>query len=280
MKKLMIASAVAALTAGVFADLCKIEDEATACQAYELTIKLKTLAPKTVKCKGGNSCKTTVDDCVSYYKTGNRSLKGLLWNCQSECDLQNAKFILWRTDKGFKHVVGEPLSMIDTNGDGKVDTYQANDWTSSLGYVWRFDKKGDKVSLVWAISGFQEGFWKSGMLINEFEDKNGTTANLSTYDLTFAGIGSFDKKKDIIKNVSGNVAGWVSGDPTILMCDYEYAAPVEICAEFDAICDDLDQTLADDKQEYAAYGTWKMKYSKKIAGGTKSVAAYVPSFAK
>ena len=52
MKKLMIGAAVAALTFGVSAkDLCTIDEEGDSCQAYNLKVSLKTLTPKTMKCK-------------------------------------------------------------------------------------------------------------------------------------------------------------------------------------------------------------------------------------
>jgi hypothetical protein len=279
MKKLMIASAVAALTAGVFAKgLCEVDDEAASCQAYDITIKLKTLAPKSLKCKGG-SCKGT-SECISYYKNGTRNIKGILWNCQSECDLQNAMLVLWRTDKGFKNSIAINDDYFGITDDGK--SYQAMNWADLYAEAYRYEKKGDKVSMVWLLSGAEEAYWskKDDAWVKEYADPDddSVTAQLSTYNLWFAGLGSFDKKKEQIKNVSGNVAGSVTGDPTIQYCAYLYAGLVDLCDDFAAVCDDLSES--DGTQNLAAYGTWKMKYSKKIAGGTKSIASYVPAFAK
>ena len=279
MKKLMIASAVAALTAGAFAkDICTIDDEGSSCQAYEISVKLKTLTPKTLKCKGGSACKGEDKWCVSYYKNGSRNLKGILWNCQSECDLANAKLALWRTDKGFKNAIAMNDEYFGIDADAK--TYTAMAWAGITGAAYRYEKKADKVSLVWLLEDAEEAWWDKtlGGWNKEYTDSNGDSATLSVYNLWFAGLGSFDKKKAQIKNVSGNVAGSVTGDPTILDCDYLYAGLVDLCEDFDAICDDLVESQGD--EPLAAYGTWKMKFSKKIAGGTKSIASYVPAFAK
>ena len=279
MKKLMIASAVAAMTAGVFAkDICTIDDEGSSCQAYEISVKLKTLAPKTLKCKGGSACKGEDKWCVSYYKNGSRNLKGILWNCVSECDLQNAKLVLWRTDKGFKNAIAESDAYFGIDSDAK--TYTAMAWADVDAEAYRYEKKADKVSLVWQLEDAEEAWWDKSLdgWNKEYEDKDSNSAALSKYNLWFAGLGSFDKKKSQIKNVSGYVAGSVTGDPTILSCDYLYAGLVDLCEDFEAICDDLVES--DGTQNLAAYGTWKMKFSKKIAGGTKSIASYVPAFAK
>ena len=277
MKKLMIASAVAALTAGAFAkDICTIDADASSCQAYEISVKLKTLSPKSMKCKGG-SCKGS-DECISYYKNGTRNLKGILWNCQSECDLANAKLVLWRTDKGFKNAIAMNDNYFGIDGT----TYTAMPYADLNAEAYRYDKKGDKVSMVWLLDAAEEAYWDKQIdgwnkdVVDPDDDS--TTAQLSTYNLWFAGLGSFDKKKEQIKNVSGNVAGAVTGDPTIQYCAYLYAGLVDLCEDFDAICDDLSES--DGTQNLAAYGTWKMKFSKKIAGGTKSIASYVPAFAK
>jgi hypothetical protein len=284
----MIASAVAALTAGVFAkDICTV-DEVDGCQAYDISIKLKTLAPKTLKCKGGDSCKGKTQECVSYYKNGTRNIKGILWNCKSQCDLRDAMLVLWRTDKNFKNAIA-----VDDNYfgiDGK--TYSAMplkdlvaiDDNVGIESAWRYEKKGDKVSFWWELDGAEEAYWdkKADAWDKEVHakdaDGNDVDAELSEYYLTFAGFGSFDKKNERIKNVSGGVAGCVTGDPTIQFCDYTYAGLVELCDDFDAVCDDLVEGSG--AELFAAYGTWKMKFSKKIAGGTKSIASYLPAFAK
>ena len=280
MKKLMIVAAVAVMTAGVSAkDICTVDAETSQCQAYEVSVKLKTLAPKTIKCKGGDSCKGQTLDCVSYYKNGSRNLKGIIWNCQSECDLQNAKFVLWRTDKGFKNAIAMGDAYFGLTEDGKA--YTAMDYTDVNAEAYRYEKKANKVTMVWALADAEEAYWSKAddAWVKEVDDKDGNgPAQLSVYNLMFAGLGSFDTKKGIIKNVSGGVAGYVTGDPTIQVCDYLYAGLVDLCEDFDAICDDLVES--DGSQGLAAYGTWKMKYSKKIAGGTKSIASYLPAFAK
>lgn len=280
MKKLMIGAAVAALTFGVSAkDLCTIDEEGDSCQAYNLKVSLKTLTPKTMKCK--ESCKVN-GDCISYYKNGKRTLKGIVWMCKSDCSFNEAKLILWRTDKGHQAAIGKGLDLVDTNGDGKVDAYDANDFTSDNdAQAWRYDKKANKVSLTWAILGDQETFWssKDDAFVSEVEDKDGNgPAALSTYGLQFAGLGSYDTKNGRVKNVSGNVAGWVTGDPTIETCSFMYAYLADPCDDFDSLCEDAVESS--DSDHLAAYGSWSLKYSKKISGGTKAVAAYVPAYAK
>lgn len=271
MKKLMIAAAVAAMTAGAFAALCDIDKGGDECQAYEISVKLKTLAPKTIKCSGG---KCGVAGCVSYYKNGNRNLKGILWNCVSQCDLADANLVLWRTDKGYKNAIAMNGDYFSIDGN----KYKAMSFQDLDAEAWRYEKKGDKVSMVWTLADAEEAYYKDGAWEHSVENKNGDTADLSTYSLMFAGLGSFDKKKEQIKNVSGNVAGYVTGDPTIKFCDFEYACLVDLCEDFEAVCDDAVPSTGD--EHLAAYGTWKMKFSKQIAGGNKSIAGYLPSFAK
>jgi hypothetical protein len=280
MKKLMIVAAAAVMTAGVSAkDLCTVDAETSQCQAYDVSVKLKTLTPKTIKCKGGDACKGQTLDCVSYYKNGSRNLKGIIWNCQSECDLQNAKFVLWRTDKGFKNAIAMNDAYFGLTEDGKA--YTAMDYTDVSAEAYRYEKKANKVTMVWALDTAEEAYWSKAddAWVKEIDDKEGNgPATLSVYNLWFAGLGSFDTKKGIIKNVSGGVAGSVTGDPTIKVCNYLYAGLVDLCADFEALCDDLVEGTG--TENIAAYGTWKMKYSKKIAGGTKSIASYIPAFAK
>ena len=282
MKKLMIGAAVAAITFGVSAkDLCSIDEEGDSCQAYNLKVSLKTLTPKTMKCKG-SVCKTD-GGCISYYKNGKRTLKGIVWMCKSDCSFNEAKLILWRTDKGHQVAVGTPLTMIDTNGDGKEDAYVAYDFTNdNAAQAWRYDKKANKVSLTWEIpDGDQETFWssKDDAFVTEVDDKDGNgPADLSHYGLKFAGLGSYDTKNGRVKNVSGNVAGWVTGDPTIETCDFLFAFVADPCDYFNSLCEDA--VAGDGTEQLAAYGSWSLKYSKKISGGTKAISAYVPAYAK
>ncbi|MCQ2389793.1 MAG: hypothetical protein MJ240_00090 [Kiritimatiellae bacterium] len=292
MKKLMIAAAVAAAGIGVFAgDLCTI-DPSSDCQAYDLTIKLKTLAPKTLKCKGGSACLGETKTCVSYYKNGKRTLKGIIWNCKSACDFDGAQYVIWRTDKGFQHVIGDYLTTETVVEGGKtVEKYKANDFKSAVGdEVYRYEKKANKVSMVWDFAGKEQVYAKDengdmGWIDYAWRNVsdgaggfNAETADFSDYDLKLAGLGSFDVKKGVVKNVSGSVAGSVTGDPTIRECDYHWAGLVGICDDFGAVCDDLTESAG--SELLAAYGTWKLKYSKKIANGTKGVAAYMPAYAK
>ena len=281
MKKLMIGAAVAALTFGVSAnDLCSIDDEGDSCQAYNLKVSLKTLTPKMVHCRD-SECKTGAG-CISYYKNGKRTLKGIVWMCKSDCSFNDAKLILWRTDKNRQAAIGTPLSLVDTDGDGKVDAYDAYDFTNdNAAEAWRYDKKANKVSLTWEIpDDAPETFWsnQAGDFVTEVEDNQGESAELSKYGLKFAGLGSYDTKNGRVKNVSGNVAGWVTGDPTIETCDYHYAFVADPCDYFGKLCEDAVEGQGD--EHLAAYGSWSLKYSKKISGGTKSVAAYVPAYAK
>ena len=276
MTKLTPGAAVAALTFGVSAkDLCSIDEEGDSCQAYNLKVSLKTLTPKTVHCRD-SECKTGAG-CISYYKNGKRTLKGIVWMCKSDCSFNDAKLILWRTDKGHQAVVGEPLTI-----DAAAKTYTAFDFTNdNLAEAWRYDKKANKVSLTWELpDDTPEQYWssKDDAFVNEVADNGGDSAELSKYGLKFAGLGSYDTKNGRVKNVSGNVAGWVTGDPTIETCDYHYAFVADPCDYFSKLCEDAVEGQGD--EHLAAYGSWSLKYSKKISGGTKAVAAYVPAYAK
>lgn len=261
MKKLMIAAAVAALTAGSYASLCDDEPEDVAgCAAYDVKITLKTLAPKVLK-----GSKNQGDDVCVYLADGKRNLKGIIWMCEEACafldaDGNNAKMILWRTDKKFQSAIGNTLGW-----DAAAQEWVAEEFNVDI--LDRYAKKADKVEALWKIDGLVA------------TKKNGDQGG--EYDLTLGGFGKFDKKNLRVKSISGYAVGTVTPDSATqagLCGDTADTAPkvLDTCYEdFTDWCCDGEETDA-----VVAIGTWSIKYNKSLANGKKTLGAVVPSYAK
>lgn len=283
MKKLMIGAAVAALATGAFAGLCDIQGDDSTCEAYDVTVTLKTLTHKILKCK--ETC-TTGADCVPYYVNGNRKFKGILWMCEADCSFEDAQLVLWRTDKGYNYAIGDVVWP-----DLTVMEYKCLDFRNQLlGLVNRYDKKAGKVQMAWSIPGLQECWWDSQSKTVRNDEKK-TGLDLPDYSLALAGFGSYDTKNLRVKSISGGVAGTVGADPTGSKCVYDYGFLVSTCVEFVDYCEgdgDIDASpdstaqgiLSGDESALAAYGTWKLKYNKKYSTGNQSIVSYVPNYAK
>ena len=282
MKKLMIVAAVATIASGAFAGLCDIGSDASSCEAYDVTVTLKTLGDKILKCKA--TC-TAGSDCIPYYVNATRKFKGILWMCTADCSFEGAQLVLWRTDKGHNYCIGSLVWP-----DKSVNEYKALDFKNNcLGLVSRYDKKAQKVQMAWSLAGEQECWWDNTAKAVSNVSKKGN--DLPDYTLMFAGFGTYDKKNYVVKSVSGGVAGYAGADPTDGKCVYDYGFLVSTCAEFADYCEgDGDMTaspatsdlgiVSGDSSCFAAYGNWKLKYNKKYATGNKSIVAYVPGYAK
>ncbi len=259
MKKLLIAAAVAAMTAGSFADLCS--DEAEGCTLYNFKATLNTLLPKAVKYGKSTTCDEDMGSCW-YFEKGKRTLQGVLFACEEVCSLEEMGFVLW--EPKYKQVYA-PLVFNADYGEFE------NALSTDDAILERFGKKTDKVQMLAELEDAQ------GVLRYATDNEyDGTLLNM-----VFAGMGSFDTKNNRIKSVSGNAVATFEDSTTELNafgynCDTCYAVVWGLCDWFDksvdVVCDGIDYTQA------VGYGTWSLKYNKKASNGSKSIFSYVPSY--
>ena len=101
MKKLMIAAAVSALSAGVFAGAC---DDTTVevCRAWDVSMKLKSFGPKKTTCKSSSACEDVKSNGY-YLDDASRKIKGYLWICDYACG-NDFNVVLW-DDKNNKVII-------------------------------------------------------------------------------------------------------------------------------------------------------------------------------
>lgn len=237
MKKLMIAAAAAAMFGGVYADWCDDDPEAQPeCSVYNLKIKVKTLAPKALTIK--QDCDD--DDCVAYYKNATRTFDGLVWLCDATCEDWEDGYDIVMWEKATKSPVLGLLAK-GTNENEKV----------TFDVLSRFDKKANKVQAA-------------------------TTFELEVGDITVAGFGTFDVKKNNIKSISGNAAGTLEpADSVEKGCNECTAYVIGLCEEFDGY-----EYATETTTEVAASGTWSLKYNKSLSTGSKRASQVVPSYAQ
>ena len=255
MKKLMIAAAVAAMTAGAYAGACDdvdIIETMDDCLVYDVTFKLKTLAPKKLVCKSCDKCSD--DDVVYYLGDASRTLNGYLWFCYDDCwDVDDVPYIaLW--EKKTKTAIIPLYYAIE---DGKRVAYPAETEFSFLG---RYNKKADKVAAMWLVGSDYGEFFAAGVKGKVMKDKEEGTVTL--------------------KSISGNVVG------TLAMQTIEVAQkckdPEEFTAKIAGLCDCWEDWCTDgDEADIVPFsGTWSLKYNKKLSKGSKSMLLVVPSWAQ
>ena len=104
-------SALAGSSCNECTDLCSDSSE-DQCRLWNVTLKLKTLATDTkyTVIKQQNSCSETPSCSCYMLKDATRTLKGVLWMCDTDCIVEGdtaVNFVLWDT-KG-KYNVSAPL---------------------------------------------------------------------------------------------------------------------------------------------------------------------------
>ena len=263
MKKLMIAAAAAAMIGGAYADACDdVYDlvDADGCLVYDLTIKVKTLGPKKMKCKG-NCSNNYCEEPVYYLEKTTRTLKGYVWQCASDC---------WDENTGMNIALWEPKSknvFIDLpyaqNDKGAYVQYPN---TINVDFIGRYGKKADKVAVAWnADLGGTAPVTCAAVGGSVFKDKDGCTVTL--------------------KSISGNCAGMIQ------LFDVDTGSPCRqsnVKPQIASLCDCFEDWCAEvreggntaDADEAPAAGTWSLKYNKKLSKGSKSMLELVPSFAR
>ena len=255
MKKLMIAAAVAAMTAGAYAGACDDVDYTTElddCLVYDVTFKLKTLVPKKLVCKSCSECSD--DDIVYYLADASRTLNGYLWFCYDDCwDVDDTPYIaLW--EKKTKTAIIPLYYAIE--GTKKV-AYPVETMFEFLG---RYNKKADKVAAMWAFDSAYGVFYAAGVKGSVMKDKEMGTVTL--------------------KSISGNAVGYLAMQ-TIEVAK-KCADPEEFTAKIAGLCDCWEDWCddGDDADIVPFSGTWSLKYNKKLSKGSKSMLLVVPSWAQ
>ena len=264
MKKLMIAAAVAAMTAGAFASACEDPEVSAKCYAWDVKMTLKSLGPKKTTCKESatSPCEDDTKSTVYYMDNVTRKLKGYLWQCEWSCDEFNVT--LW-----------------DTKNKVAVIAYSADAQTAPASDVYVYGKKATKVAGTIQFAGV-DALGEDGI------------------DVTASGIngkmvrGSADDDC-YIKSLSGQAAGKIAyikpgatsyveagglcEDPVPVVCEEYLAKLIPFCEAccFEGWCD-----VEDFDEMVPAVGSWSMKYNKKLSSvkNTKTMGDLVPSFAK
>ena len=249
MKKLMIAAAAAAMTAGVYAGFCDDPSVAAGCLAYDVKISVKTPVPVTKACKDGSKCGGYTSQCVTYAKLGSKTLNGLLWACEYTCEdygnLEGFTFALW--EKAHK------TCFIGVN-TGKAENAG---WTVAMR---RFGQKAEKVQLYMDLDSTSSDVCSSDQ---------------GTINAVLAGTGAWDKKNGYMKSASGSVAGvrnLCDKERNLKGCDDEGPRYIDICDDFETWC--IDGTAETD--DWVVYGNFSIKLNKKAAktNWTKLVPSY------
>ena len=248
----MIGAAVAAMTAGVFADACS-DEVVNNCYAWDVSMTLKTLGPKKLNCTYAGECSDT-KGVVYYMDNVTRKLKGYFWLCEYSCDSLNV--VLWDA-KNKKSVIAY------------ADEPQTADASALVVYGKKATKVADDAAGNPGIEATAAGI--NGKMVRGRADDDCYVKSLSGY-------------------VAGKLAylkpGTVTVTRTVSLC--EEIVEEEDCSTLaklipfcDACCfegwctDDYDW---DDL--VPATGTWSMKYNKKVSLGKKgSIRGLVPVYA-
>ena len=260
MKKLMVAAAVAAMTAGAFANACG--EDATVCRAWDVSMSLKSLGPKKTTCTvpAGSPCEDDTKGKVYYLDNVTRKIKGYLWICEYECG-KDFNVCLWdsKNKKAIIPVSYESVSFNEVYVYGK----KANKVAGTLDFAGADLEGNDTIEVT--ASGV------NGKMVRGSEDTDCYVKSLSGYA---AGKLAYLKPAAVTAGGSNGTLCEDPEDPEI--CEEYFAKILPLC---DACCfegwceaDDADDMLP-------AVGTWKMKYNKKVSKGNKAIAQLVPAYA-
>ncbi len=246
MKKLMIAAVAAAVSVGSFAALCDDDPVVTTPDQCEVyNFKMSLTTLVPSKVK----CD---EDIAVYFKKGKRTVEGILWDCVATCDdtAPASNFVAW--EKKAKAAVTAPLTWTG-------DYWQAD--ALEFAKLDRFGKKAENVEAYAQDVAFEFG------------------------DMCLAGIGSYDKKNERVKSVSGYAVGLMTPATYNVVvnggeCEEDDSTPylglvLPLCDEFEDWCcsgEEVDQVVA--------YGTWSIKYNKSLSKGKKRLSQIVPSYAQ
>lgn len=230
MKKLMIAAAVAAVTVGAFAEDCAPAEQEASDTAWVYDVKFsgKTTSGTAGVVKGdsGNICTPGSDNTqVCIRVKGSLQIKGWVATCNPTCDYFAdlggfTDTAFWATKPNKTIVVADTLAF---------DVYNV------------FGKKQKDVEVAGAFEG-------------SLPDLEG-----QTFAFTVAGLGTYDKKNDRVKSVSGNFAGTMSNS--------FYVKNGVCCPTVVFECTDLNTAVA--SVDTVGFGSWSVKFNK---GASKKYA--------
>ena len=261
MKKLMIAAAVAAMTAGAFADACSETPAAEVCRAWDVSMSLKSFGPKKTTCKiEGDVCDDPEVSTVYYLDNVTRKIQGYLWVCEYECG-KDFNVCLWDKKNG--------LAIIPVAYDAVA-----------FDEVYVYGKKADKVAGTLAFAGTDllgndtidvTASGVNGKMVRGYEDTDCYVKSLSGY---VAGKLAYIPPTAV--TIAGSKGGLCEDPEDVVICE-EYTAKIlplcDACC-FEGWCDaeDADPMLP-------TVGTWKMKYNKSVSKGNKAISQLVPAYA-
>ena len=291
MKKLMIAAATAAMIGGAFAAACDeaeiritpngVCDDAEIggyiaedCRVWDFAITLKTLAPKKMTCKGDcTTCgeKTT----ITYLDTATRKFTGYAWTCTDECFDSSDEIYVTLWEKATK----SPIVPMWYNWVDPVKRIATQDPDTFVDLsLFRYGKKATKVAAYWELEGDDDlcPFVLAGAGLNGSGQKK----------LFFTDDILDEEPADncyglLLKSISGYAVGaWPVSPAYKESCFGIYVYPimkVGMCDCFSTWCDADDEF--DDGDKIPAYGSWSLKYNKKLSTKGASMLTLVPSYA-
>ncbi len=264
MKKLMIAAAVAAMTAGAFADACSDPEEVSLCRAWDVNMSLKSLCPKKTTCKvaAESPCDDPTSDVVYYLDNCTRKIKGYLWVCEYECG-KEFNVCLWDSKNKIAII---PVTYDAVNFD-EVYVYgkKANKVAGTITFEGA-DLEGNDTIAVTA-SGL------NGKMVRGAADDDCYVKSLSGY-----ATGLLAYLKPGAKTVVTSSKGGLCDDPeeVVEVCDEYLAKILPLC---DACCFEGWCEADDAEDMLPTVGTWSMKYNKKVSKGNKTISSLVPAYA-
>lgn len=238
---------------------CYDVEETPNCYLWDVSFKLKTVAPKYAKCGKTNLCGDEGE--VYYLDNATRKLKGYIWSCEYSCDTWN--IVLW--DEANK------VGIIKYSGDENQATVSTED-------AFVYGKKAGKACATFAIVD-NDGekielfaFGRDGSVSRKSQD------GCYVKSLTGYACGKLAYVKPgyyAVKTSGGNLCE----DPVVEVEEDTFSAKcMSWCDAFCFVnwCEDGE----DAPDMLPCGGTWKMKYNKKGSAGKKgSIRGLIPSYA-
>lgn len=262
MKKIMIAAAVAAMTAGAFAGACDDPEVVLGCKAWDVKMSLKTLGPKKITCKvaAESACDDPTTSVAYYLDNVTRKAKGYLWICEYECG-KDYNVVLW-DEKNKKALI--PLAYEAVNFD---EVYVYGKKATTVAGTIQFT--GADLDGADAIDVTASGV--NGKLVRGSAEEDCYIKSLSGY-----AAGKIAYIKPASRTVGGSKGGLCEEPVIEEVCDEYLAKILPLCDAccFDGWCD------ADDAEDMVpAVGTWSMKYNKKVSKGKTPMSKLAPAYA-
>lgn len=277
MKKLMIVAAAAAMVGGAFAE------------GYDFTASVKTTKGKYGSQKTTYTVNLGVDGTGTYWWDGlgyanekeakadvkkmtNDEKADFAWNALNfdgvDTDYPFKEyyrgkwvwcytFKFFETDENCYRVPGSAKLKGVVWMDGCCDTWEF--LTYDFGTTIIDDDTVFTHDLLYRINGVSVG------KANKVEASG--TIGAASYDaqtigtFAYAGQGDYDVKNNYIKSISGNIVGILENPDCESCCDYDTEAVVFECASDD----DTITSYLDTPNGTAAFGTFSLKYNKKIS---------------